>query len=87
MTKKEIQEYIKYLRSRPEEYVELVSGCKLHWYQKVLLRMMFKMEDKKNKNTMIFKNGSIVMSIPTNKVVRSKIKYPVYYDEFEGDSE
>lgn len=70
MTKKEIQEYIIYLKTHPEAYVEMVSGCKLHWYQKLFLRAIFKFEEKKNKGKINWQvGGRCFMTYPLKKIV------------------
>jgi hypothetical protein len=70
MNKEQLPDYIKYLREYPEAYVELVSGCKLHWYQKVLLRAMFKFNEKKNKGKINWQiGGKNFVTYPLKKIV------------------
>jgi hypothetical protein len=38
---KRAEEYLKYFRSNPYWYVE-AQGIKLHWYQKLMLKILYK---------------------------------------------
>jgi hypothetical protein len=70
MGNEKLQEYIKYLKTHPEAYIEMVAGCKLHWYQKVLLRTMFKLYEKKNKGKINWQiGGTTFATFPTKGVV------------------
>lgn len=76
MDKEQLQDYIQYLKAHPEEYVEMVSGRKLHWYQKVLLRAMFKFNEKKNKGKINWQIGG-----------RNFVNYPLKKFVFKNGSE
>ena len=92
MNKEKFQELIKYLKEHPEKYVEMVIGRKIPLWQKIFIRMIDKIETRKNKGKIVYQiGGNTFVSIPTKGVVvrgnRSKYIYPVYYDELEGDVE
>ena len=36
----------RYWRENPDEYIEKILGLKLHWYQKVLLKIQDKIQNK-----------------------------------------
>lgn len=92
MDKEKIQNYIEYLKAHPEKYVEMVTGHKTPFWQKIFIRMIDKIETRKNKGKIVYQiGGNTFVSIPTKRVVvrgnRSKCIYPVYFDEIEGDSD
>lgn len=87
MDKEQLQDYIKYLRSHPEAYIEMVTGRKLPLWKKIFVRMMDKIENRKYKGKIVFKCGSMIVAVPTKGVVRgnkSKYIYPNDKDCFCG---
>lgn len=46
MTYQEKKDFIKYLRTHPEYYVEMVTGVKLPLYQRILIKFLSKIKRK-----------------------------------------
>lgn len=70
MNKEKIADYISYLKSNPESYVEIVTGKRLPIWQRLIIEVIDKMT-KKNINHIKFKNGSIVYCSSKKNGIRS----------------
>lgn len=44
--RREYTRQTRYWREHPLEFIEKFLGCKLHWYQKVLLKMQDKLQNR-----------------------------------------
>jgi hypothetical protein len=66
----ELEEYIQYLKTHPDKIAEMWIGYKLHWWQKLYLRSLSKIENIKYKNCIRFKNDSVIYCIPTRNTIR-----------------
>jgi hypothetical protein len=71
MNKQKFTEYISYLRTHPEAYVEMMTGQKISLWQKLIIRTLDKIERVKYKNCIILKNGSVIYCTSSKNVKRS----------------
>lgn len=71
MDKQKLSEYISYLRTHPEVYVEMVTGQKLSLWQKLIIKLLNKIGKVKYKNCIRFKNGNVIYCTSTKNVIRS----------------
>lgn len=72
MNEVKLKDYISYLKSNPDAYVEMVTGRKLPLWQRLIVKVMSKMDIKKDRGYIEFKNGSIIYCSSSKNNVRSR---------------
>lgn len=67
--RRELAKQARYWRKHPDEYIEKILGFKLHWYQKVLLKMQDRFQNRFI--LMPYRHGRTNLTELANTIIKS----------------